>query len=69
MEAPASQLIRLPQVKQKTSLSRSEIYRRVALGAEAFPQPVRLGTRCTVWVSDEIDAWISARIAKARNRA
>ena len=34
-------LERLPQVKARTGLSRSEIYRKVALGD--FPSPIKLG--------------------------
>lgn len=69
MGTNSSSLLRLPQVKQRTALSRSEIYRRVARGPQSFPQPIRLGSRCTVWASDEIDAWIAARVAAPRKAA
>ena len=36
-------LERLPQVKARTGLSRSEIYLKVALGD--FPSPIKLGER------------------------
>jgi prophage regulatory protein len=42
-------------------LSRSEIYRRIALGD--FPAPVKLGPRASAWHTAEIDAWIAQRIA------
>jgi prophage regulatory protein len=67
--AATTQFLRLPQVKDRTGLSRSEIYRRAAKGPDAFPQPVRLGRRCTVWASDEVDAWIQARVASSRKAA
>ena len=57
-------LERLPQVKARTGLSRSEIYRRIA--ANDFPPPVKLGERASAWSSAEVDYWIEARIA-ARN--
>lgn len=55
-------LERLPQVKARTGLSRSEIYRRIAIGD--FPAPVKLGQRASAWSKHEVDAWISQRIAE-----
>jgi len=60
-------LEKLPSVKTRTGLSRSEIYRRVAAGT--FPQPVKLGERASAWNSAEIDAWIAERIAERDRRA
>lgn len=57
-------LIRLPQVKALTGLSRSGIYRLVAAGD--FPAPVKLGERSVAWSEEEVAAWCQARIA-ARN--
>ena len=54
-------LERLPQVKARTGLSRSELYRRIATGD--FPQPVKLGERASAWNAAEIDRWIADRIA------
>ena len=54
-------LERLPQVRVRTGLSRSEIYRRIALGD--FPAPVKIGSRASAWVSDEVSAFIASRIA------
>ena len=69
--APGALILeRLPCVKARTGLSRSEIYRRVALGT--FPAPVKLSAsdtaRASAWVGSEIDAFIGERIA-ARDRA
>lgn len=58
-------LERLTSVKARTSLSSSEIYRRIALGE--FPAPLKIGTRASAWSSAEIDEWIASRIA-ARDR-
>ena len=49
-------LLRLPEVKRKVGLGRSEIYRRMKV--DLFPQSRTLGPRCVVWVESEIDAWI-----------
>ena len=54
-------LLRLPQVKARTGLSRSEIYRRVQSGD--FPAPVKLGERASAWPEHEVTAWCEARIA------
>lgn len=55
-------LERLPQVKDRTKLGRSEIYRRIAAGS--FPSPIKLGVRASAWISTEIDDWIAKRIAE-----
>ncbi|MEQ1511175.1 MAG: AlpA family transcriptional regulator [Lysobacteraceae bacterium] len=62
---PALILERLPQIRARTGFSRSEIYRRIALGT--FPAPIKLGVRASAWNSAEVDAWITERIA-ARDR-
>jgi prophage regulatory protein len=64
MTAPATGALileRLPQVKARTGLSRSELYRRIAAGV--FPQPVKLGSRASAWNAAEVDRWIAGRIA------
>jgi len=55
-------LIRLPDLMQRTALSRSEIYRRVR-NDPSFPKPTTLGTRCVAWVDSEVDAYIRDHIA------
>lgn len=59
-------LQRLPEVKARCGLSRSEIYRRVSIGD--FPAPVKLGERASAWPEHEVSAWIASRIA-ARDSA
>lgn len=58
---PELRLVRLPEVRARVGLGRSAIYAAIAAGT--FPQPVRLGTRCSAWPEHEIAAWIAARIA------
>ena len=55
-------LLRLPQVKAQTGLSRSELYRRIAAGS--FPAPIKIGERASAWSSVEIERWIAERIAQ-----
>lgn len=58
--SPTPRLLRLPQVKQDTGLSRSGIYSRIALGT--FPAPVKLG-HVSAWSAAEVAQWIAERIA------
>ena len=60
-------LEKLPAVKARTGLSRSEIYRRIS--ARTFPAPVKLGERASAWNATEIDGWIAARIAERDAKA
>lgn len=60
----ATFILRLPAVKQRTGLSRSTIYLRIAQGT--FPAPVSLGARAVGWVESEVDDWIARRIADSR---
>ena len=60
-------ILRLPDVKARTGLSRSTIYLRLATGT--FPRPVSLGARSIGFVESEIDAWISERIRLSRDTA
>lgn len=59
-------ILRLPEVKQKTGQSRSTIYDKVQRGD--FPAPVKIGERAVGWVEAEVDAWVKARI-EARDGA
>lgn len=60
-------ILRLPDVKARTGLSRSTIYLRLATGT--FPRPVSLGARSIGFVESEIDDWIAERIRASRNPA
>ena len=62
----AQAIIRLPAVQARTGLSRSEIYRREALGQ--FPRRVSLGARSVGWPSIEVQEWIETRIRESRER-
>lgn len=62
-------LLRLPDVKARTGLSRSEIYRRIASNPQTFPAPVKLGKRANAWPAHEIDAWATARIVERNAKA
>ena len=53
-------LIRLPDVKAASGLSRSTIYQRIAAGV--WPRPVSLGGRAVAWPAQEVQAINKARI-------
>lgn len=54
-------LLRLPEVKTRTGLSRTTLYALMSEGK--FPRNVPLGLRCVGWLESEIDDWIAMRIA------
>lgn len=56
--------IKLPEVKRLTSLSTSEIYRR--LEAKAFPLQIKLGAKSVAWLEHEINGWISQQVEQGR---
>jgi len=57
-------LLRLPEVKAATGLSKSTIYSRIAEGT--FPKQISLGPRLVVWVEADIQNWISQQVSAAR---
>jgi prophage regulatory protein len=57
-------LIRLPEVKRRTGISRSLIYRLIQEGT--FPQKIPLVGITVAWSSADIDQWINERIAAAQ---
>lgn len=59
-------IIRLPEVKKRTGLSRSTIYDRIR--ENAFPTPIQLGhSRNVGWIEAEIDQWVNDCIENSRN--
>ena len=60
-------ILRLPTVKARSGLSRSNIYEQVRRGA--FPPPVKLGKRAIGWLSADIERWIKNRAAARSSEA
>ena len=52
---------RLPNVLDRTGLSRSTLYALIA--KRAFPSPVKLSVRAVGWRSADVDAWLDSRVA------
>lgn len=57
-------LITIAETEARTTLSRTEIYRRAKLGV--FPKPIKLGPKRSAFVESEVEAWIADRIDGGR---
>lgn len=55
-------LLRLPQVKELTCLSKSEIYRR--MGDGSFPSAIRISHRYAVWRRDSVVSWLAGALGE-----
>lgn len=60
----SKRIIRLPEVKSKTGLSRSTIY--FYMSEARFPKSVSLGERAVGWIEADIEQWLDDRIALAK---
>jgi len=60
----AERLMRLPEVKRLTGLSKSSIYARIA--EDSFPRQIPLGSRTVVWLETDIQNWIAEKVSAAR---
>ena len=65
MNIMQQKLLRLPQVKSITGLSKSTIYARISDGT--FPKQIPLGPRLVVWVEADIQKWINHQINSCIN--
>jgi prophage regulatory protein len=50
----------MPDLRQKVGLSKSQIYKLIQ--QEAFPEPVKLGRKVSVWVDSEVEEWMSKQV-------
>ncbi|MBG57473.1 MAG: AlpA family transcriptional regulator [Porticoccus sp.] len=63
----AHTILRLPEVKARTGLSRSSIYLRMA--HDGFPRSVSLGGRAVGWLEADIENWLDEQISQSRSPA
>ncbi len=61
---PQISIIRLPQVKQRTGLSRSNIYALIKAGQ--FKAPISLGARAVGWLESDVSEFIETRVKASR---
>ena len=57
-------MLRLPQVRLTTGLSRSMIYQLEA--DRRFPRRLKIGVRAVGWVEGEVQDWLADRIERSR---
>ena len=55
----AERLLGIRTVVERTTLSRTEIYRRIR--DEDFPRQIKLGARRVAWKERDVDFWIQAQ--------
>jgi prophage regulatory protein len=56
-------LLRLQEVKQRTGLSSSSIYKQIRDGA--FPRGIKITQRATAWSSQDVEEWIASKMRNA----
>lgn len=59
--------IRLPEVMERVSVSRSAIYKLMDKGD--FPKSISLGRKCVVWDEESVINWMAEKSARARDTA
>ena len=59
-----NKILRLPQVKSQTGLSRSTIYLRIK--NREFPESISLGGRAVGWLESDIQAWLDDKRKESR---
>jgi prophage regulatory protein len=59
-----TRLMRFPEVKQVTGLCRSQVHAMIAEGR--FPKQIKLSTRASAWVAEEVYSWVEQRITESR---
>ncbi|MGR5452881.1 helix-turn-helix transcriptional regulator [Vibrio alfacsensis] len=62
----SKRIIRLPEVKAKTGLSRSSIYLRMKQGT--FPHSISLGDRAIGWAEHLVEEWLEERMALGQKK-
>ena len=59
MSSENRRLLRLPEVRQISGLSKSSIYRMIDRGQ--FPAQVNIGTRAVAWRETDLQKWLEDR--------
>lgn len=66
----AKNILRGPEVRRRTGLSKSTLYDLMA--RNQFPRPIALspepGGRSVGWLDDEVEAWIEQRVRASREQ-
>lgn len=59
-------LLTLKQVRDRVTLSKPEIYRRMGCGE--FPKQIKLGAARVAWLESDIENWISNLVSNSAGR-
>ncbi|MFS2108642.1 helix-turn-helix transcriptional regulator [Sphingomonas sp. Sphisp140] len=62
-DTPRNHFLRMKEVRQRTGLSTSTIYRKIQEGT--FPPGHSLGAKARRWLDSEVQSWIEAQLASA----
>lgn len=54
-----NRIIRLPEVINRTGLSRSTIYEYIK--TDMFPKQIKLGIRAVGWYEDDVNEWLQSK--------
>jgi len=57
-------ILRLPEVKERTKLSRSTLY--LMMSRDKFPATISLGDRAVGWLEEDINNWLEQKIEASR---
>ncbi|WP_020162385.1 helix-turn-helix transcriptional regulator [Cycloclasticus pugetii] len=57
-------VLRLPEIKSRTGLSRSTIYLRISRGE--FPESISLGGRAVGWLEEDVNQWLEDKVKNSR---
>lgn len=60
-------ILRLPEVRAITGLSRATIYRAISNGS--FPRSIKLTENSVGWLESDIEAWLQQRIKASQSAA
>jgi prophage regulatory protein len=52
-------MLPLKEVLRRTTLSKTEVYRRIK--KDRFPKPLRIGNRRIAFLESDIDSWIAGQ--------
>jgi prophage regulatory protein len=55
----AERIVRWPEVRQQTGLSRTTVWRRIK--DKDFPASIKLTDHATGWRQSDLDAWFASR--------
>jgi prophage regulatory protein len=66
-QAQPVRILRIAQVRERTGLATSSIYKLISTGD--FPKPVTLSERTVGWPEHEVDDFLAQRIAARDARA